>query len=203
MSGSLVPVGFGGRPGTGAPLMLQTHVNEQPKSKHFRGDSRADASRSARTVTPTKRPASRQQSAKPNRCSAAPDPRFHPARGLMICLDGCASFEQLSRTASLREEVPFPMKHDAVLAARPALIFFSPRKSAIPRRLRITLWQTHSWIKKIVKLRSARRPGRKLKPCAKGASSLHRYVSFAHQGHHAHRRRSNGPLVLRGPFGFA
>ena len=46
------------------------------------------------------------------------------------------------------------MKHNAVvLAARPALIYFSPRKSAIPRRLRITLWQTHSWIKKIVKLR--------------------------------------------------
>ena len=44
------------------------------------------------------------------------------------------------------------MKHNAVaLAARPALIFFSPRGSAISRRLRITPWQTHSWIKKIVK----------------------------------------------------
>ena len=46
------------------------------------------------------------------------------------------------------------MKPNAILlAARPALIFFSPRKSAIPRRVRITLWQTHSWIKKIIKVR--------------------------------------------------
>ena len=46
------------------------------------------------------------------------------------------------------------MKHNpVVLAAKSPLIFFSPRKSAIPRRLPITLWQTHSWIKKITKLR--------------------------------------------------
>ncbi len=36
-----------------------------------------------------------------------------------------------------------------VLAARPALISFSPGKKAMLRRLPITLWQTDSWIKKI------------------------------------------------------
>jgi len=52
------------------------------------------------------------------------------------------------------------MKHNAVaLAARPELIFSSPRGSAIPRRLRIHLWQTHSWIKKIVKLRKRSETG--------------------------------------------
>ena len=46
------------------------------------------------------------------------------------------------------------MKHSAlVLPARPALILFSPGKSAIPQRLRITLWQTPSWMKQIIKLR--------------------------------------------------
>ena len=40
-----------------------------------------------------------------------------------------------------------------VFAARRALISFSPRTKTIPRRLHITLWQTHSWIKKIVMLR--------------------------------------------------
>ena len=45
------------------------------------------------------------------------------------------------------------MKPDAmVLAARPALVFFSPRKRVSPRRVPITLWQTHSWIKKIIKI---------------------------------------------------
>ncbi len=46
------------------------------------------------------------------------------------------------------------MKRDAIaLAARAALIFFSSRRGAIPRGLRITLWQTHSWIKEINKVR--------------------------------------------------
>jgi len=46
------------------------------------------------------------------------------------------------------------MKHNAVaLATRLALNFSSPRGSAIRRRLRIHLWQTPSWMKKIVKLR--------------------------------------------------
>ncbi len=45
------------------------------------------------------------------------------------------------------------MKHKAVvLSARPALTFFSPRNSAIPRRLRINLWQTHAWMKNIINL---------------------------------------------------
>ena len=46
------------------------------------------------------------------------------------------------------------MKHNSVVvAARAQLIALSPRRTAIPRRLRITLWQTHSWIKKITKFR--------------------------------------------------
>jgi len=46
------------------------------------------------------------------------------------------------------------MKHSAVvLAARPVLIPFSPGKTAIPRRLRITVWQAHSWTKEIIMLR--------------------------------------------------
>ena len=46
------------------------------------------------------------------------------------------------------------MKHNAiVLEVRQTPIFFSPRKSAIPRQVPITRWQTHSWTKKISKLR--------------------------------------------------
>lgn len=56
------------------------------------------------------------------------------------------------------------MKANAVvLASRPAPLFLSPRGRAIPRRLRITLWQTPSWIKKIVKLRKRSGTGRKLR----------------------------------------
>ena len=43
-----------------------------------------------------------------------------------------------------------------VLPGGPVLISVPLRRSAIPRRLRITLWQTHSWIKKIINLESAR-----------------------------------------------
>jgi len=54
------------------------------------------------------------------------------------------------------------MKHNRfVLAGGPVLIFVSPRKSAIPRRLRITLWQTHSWIRNIIKLRKRSESGEK------------------------------------------
>jgi hypothetical protein len=50
------------------------------------------------------------------------------------------------------------MKHNAViLAAEPALVLFSPRKGAVPRRLHIAPWQAHSWTKKIVKLRKRSR----------------------------------------------
>jgi hypothetical protein len=46
------------------------------------------------------------------------------------------------------------MKHNAFfLAARLPLIFHSPRKRAIPQRLRITLFQTHSRIEKNIKIR--------------------------------------------------
>ena len=46
------------------------------------------------------------------------------------------------------------MKHNAVvLAARPALIPFSPRKSVIPRRVPVSLWEIHLWIKKTIRLR--------------------------------------------------
>ncbi len=46
------------------------------------------------------------------------------------------------------------MKHSAVaLAAKPALVLLSPRKRAVvPWRLHVTLWQTHAWIKEIIKL---------------------------------------------------
>jgi len=40
----------------------------------------------------------------------------------------------------------------AVLSLNPVLIGFSPGNRTVPRRLHITLWQTHSWIKKIIKL---------------------------------------------------
>jgi len=66
------------------------------------------------------------------------------------------------------------MKHNGVvLAARPARIFLSPRKRAASRRLPITLWQTHSWMKKIIKLGNARKAERRLRPCAEsyGGSS--------------------------------
>ena len=65
------------------------------------------------------------------------------------------------------------MKHNAVVrAARPALVFRSPRTRAAPWRLRITLRQTHSWTKKIIKLGSALTGDRRLKPCAGGSNSL-------------------------------
>jgi ribosomal protein L30/L7E len=56
---------------------------------------------------------------------------------------------------AILKSLRLPMKHDAaVLEAGPALIFFSPRKTAILRRLRITRWRTHSWIKRIIKVRT-------------------------------------------------
>src|SRR5580765_1070132 len=53
--GSIAPLGFGGRQGTVAPLRLHTCMDKQTKSKHFRGASRAEASRRPRTVILTKR----------------------------------------------------------------------------------------------------------------------------------------------------
>jgi len=45
------------------------------------------------------------------------------------------------------------MNSTVTLVARPAFISFSPGKKAMPRQLRITLWQTRSWTKKIIELR--------------------------------------------------
>ena len=62
------------------------------------------------------------------------------------------------------------MKHSTVvLAASPVFSSFSPGKRAISRRLRITRWQTHSWIKKITEARqrSDPREGLKPDPCAR------------------------------------
>ena len=78
------------------------------------------------------------------------------------------------------------MKHNAgVPTVRPVLVVFSSRKTPVAQRLSITPWQTHSWVKKIIKLGSARTAERKLKPGAKRSNSLNLYVSFAHQRHHA------------------
>jgi hypothetical protein len=72
------------------------------------------------------------------------------------------------------------MKHKFVLAAWPALQVLSPPKRPVSRRLHITPWQTHSWTKKIIKLGSARRAERKLKPGAPRSNSLYLHVSFNH-----------------------
>ena len=41
----------------------------------------------------------------------------------------------------------------ANFAPRPGLILKSPGRSTIPRRLRVTRWQAHSWTKTIIELR--------------------------------------------------
>jgi hypothetical protein len=40
-----------------------------------------------------------------------------------------------------------------VIPVSPALISLAPGKRPIPQRLEITVWQTHFWTKKIIKLR--------------------------------------------------
>jgi hypothetical protein len=93
------------------------------------------------------------------------------------------------------------MKYNGfVLAACPAQIFLSPRNGAVPRRLPISPWQTHFWVKRIIKLKSARRAERNPKPCAEGSTRLHAYVFIAHKPHHAQRRRSNCTRILLGTF---
>ena len=78
------------------------------------------------------------------------------------------------------------MKDDAVsLAAGLALNVFSSQKSAIPRQLRITPWQMHSWKKRIIKLRKRSDARDETQTVPKGADSLYPHVSFAHQCHHA------------------
>jgi hypothetical protein len=46
------------------------------------------------------------------------------------------------------------MKHNSVvIMAKPAPLPFSSQKNPNSRRLCITPWQTHSWTKKIIKIR--------------------------------------------------
>ena len=135
--------------------MPQTCMNEQPKLNAFRGNSSAEPNRRARTVIHAKRPALRQLSAEPSRPSIVPDSYFRPARGLMICLGGCAFSMQLSRMASTQRAEPSPMKlNSVVVAIRPRPVVISPQKRVAPsRRLRISLWQADSWTKKVINLR--------------------------------------------------
>jgi hypothetical protein len=93
------------------------------------------------------------------------------------------------------------MKHNGLLpAARSAHTRLSPRNRTAPRRLPITRWRTHFWLKRIIKLGSATGAPRSLKLCAKHPTEFHAYVSIAHKRHHAQRRRSYGTLVLFGTF---
>ena len=89
------------------------------------------------------------------------------------------------------------MEHNALVRpARPPPNSLPPRKQAVPRRLRITLWQTHYWNKRIIKREPARTQESKLKPCAGRSNSAHACVSFARQRRHAQRWRSHHPHVL-------
>ena len=58
---------------------------------------------------------------------------------------------------------------NVALAANPVLSSFPSGKRTIPRRLRITRWQTHSWAKKITKppLHSDTREAARPDPCAR------------------------------------
>jgi len=104
----LAPLGFRRWQGTTSPLRLHTCMDKQTKSKHFRGDSRADASRRPRTVIHTKRAASRQRSAEPNRCSAAPAACFDPVRDLMICVGWLQLFRAIVSDGIPSRRGPFP-----------------------------------------------------------------------------------------------
>ena len=97
MSGSLVPPDFGGRHGTAAPLILQTCMNEQPKTKHFRGDSKPDGGGQLRTVVRGNKTSvrARRRSAEPNSPLAATGSRFHPARALLISLGWLRLFQAI------------------------------------------------------------------------------------------------------------
>jgi hypothetical protein len=77
--------------------MLQTCMNEQPKSKHFRGDPGGKAAPRGRTATSPTGKVSPRESAKPNRLLAEPDPRFHPARELLICIGWLRLFQEIVR----------------------------------------------------------------------------------------------------------
>jgi len=68
------------------PLGFQTCMNAQLISKHVRNVSSAGTKRRSRNVIRTKRLASRKRFAGLNEPVTPPDPHFHPARSLMICL---------------------------------------------------------------------------------------------------------------------
>lgn len=120
-------------------------MNLQLRAKHFRGDSNANASCRPRTVIPTKRPASRQQSAEPNRCSAAPDPRFYPACGLMIGLGWLRLFRAIVSDGIPSGRSPFPharktlLWQSVVITKRPKLMTEMSCRSGTWVHLRCTL----------------------------------------------------------------
>jgi len=95
VSGAIVPLVFWGRQGTVAPLVLQTFMNEQSKSKRIRCDLSTSAGHGFRTVTRAKRVVSQRKSANPNTPLAGPDPSFNPARGLVICMGWLRLFQTI------------------------------------------------------------------------------------------------------------
>ena len=77
------------------PLILQTCMNEQPKTKHLHGDLIANAGHGTQNGTGAKRRAPRRKSAERNKLTATPDPRFRPARNLMIDLGWLRLFREI------------------------------------------------------------------------------------------------------------
>jgi hypothetical protein len=83
-------------------------MNEQPKFKHIRGHSNAEANRRTQIVTRAKRAASRRQPAEMNVPLAAPAFPMHPARGLLICIGWLRLFRTIvsGDLPSARRPVP-------------------------------------------------------------------------------------------------
>ncbi len=91
-----------------APLMLQTCMNEQ--SKHFRGDSITHGHGHSRTAARANKTSvrSRRKPVELNRPLAESDPRFHPARGLMICLGWLRLFRAIVSDGIPSARRPWP-----------------------------------------------------------------------------------------------
>jgi hypothetical protein len=70
-------------------------MNEQPKSKHSRGNLNTNAGRRGRIGICAKRPAASRHMNEPSRSFALPDRRFRPARELMICLGWLRLFQAI------------------------------------------------------------------------------------------------------------
>jgi hypothetical protein len=79
-----------------------------------------------------------------------------------------------------------------VLAVSPGLVSFSPGKRANPRRLGITVWQTHAWIKSIV--RPEANAGASIRGCAFNT------ISVRMSGHRAGKGRMSFLRVMSRPF---